>query len=139
MADDHKEEDDDYQDESLTDAVEAGDELRILLAAQRYVANELEGHRCPKCLSSQLRTGEQSSLLVQLRNLTKEIRLLRGQSSGGGQKSKTQKGVRDDLASLRARRAAVGESVPDDAGAAVLGTKNAPRRQGNRKPRNGGY
>jgi hypothetical protein len=113
--------------QSLESAVR-GDKRTALEAMRDYIAHQLEANLCPVCLNSRLRTGDQASLLLRLRDVLNEIEAL---PSADGEVS--------SLDQLRARRAArQGTSAPEDpAQPRELGSKSAERRSGSRRPGGG--
>ena len=68
--------------EKLTEAVESGDQRRSLVAIRNYLANELEGNRCPKCKASQLRTGDTAALVLRLTKVIEELAALGPEAKG---------------------------------------------------------
>jgi hypothetical protein len=58
---------------ALQNAVEDGNELKILLELRRLVAHELEGNRCAKCRMSNMNTGQIASLVAKLVDLNERI------------------------------------------------------------------
>lgn len=53
-----------------------GDRRAQLEAIRDYIARELDGNMCNKCLSSKLRTGDQASLILRLQAVLAEIEAL---------------------------------------------------------------
>lgn len=109
---------------SLVDEVRSGDTRRSLVALRDYLANELEGNRCPKCRASQLRTGDTASLALRLQKVIEDI------ASLPPEKVDLPEGV-PSLDGIRSRRSSARPSDPPNPAPAVKhGTKSAPRRQG---------
>lgn len=123
------------KDPSLIDAIESDDDLDVLEALLRYVANELEGNRCDRCKASMLKTGDTASLVLRMQNLNKEVQDLRRQRKQKQAPNELPEGV-TALERSRARRAIDPRSP--DAGVddpSKLGTRSAPRQQNGRQPR----
>lgn len=56
----------------LTDAMKGG-RREQLEALRDYITNELEGKRCTSCEISRLKSGEQTSLIKLLKDVTAEL------------------------------------------------------------------
>jgi hypothetical protein len=106
---------------NLAAAVQSGDSRRALLGIRDYIVNELDGHRCSKCLTSQLKSGDQATLVLRLQQVLKEL-----EETKPVEKAPTGGNVRS-LDSIRGNRDAVAAAAD---GERELGTKKAPRRQG---------
>jgi hypothetical protein len=92
---------------SLTDAVK-GDRRQQLEAYRDYIAAQLESKTCKSCDSSQLRYGEQTSLIKLLKDITAEIDAMNSAAS----KTSRLSGIRGGVANLdaaRERRQATGD------------------------------
>lgn len=102
----------------FADEVASGDRRRALLALRDYLVAALEGDPEPD-----------SALVLRLHRVLDDL-----DSCPASQTHETPEGV-VTLDSIRNRRTATGESATDDSARTDLGTKNAARRQGGRKPR----
>src|SRR5262249_42578030 len=90
-----------------------------------HIGRELDGNRCKTCHMSQLRTGDQASLLLRAQKLIEEIKELQKAEKPAA----TPEGV-TNLASIRAKRGIDRSPDAEDSGSAKLGTKAGTRRSG---------
>lgn len=106
----------------LVEAIQSGDPLRALLGLRDYIAHELDGQRCNKCQMSQLKAGDQASLILRLQQILKEIEHLL--PSSGASVPGAPGGKVTSLSAIRGQRNAIAT------GERELGTKKAQRRRG---------
>lgn len=110
-----------YSDEEIERMLRSDDELEALIGLRDYLVHELVGHRCPRCQSSQLRTGDTAALTLRFTQVRDRIEQLQAARKA----QETGKVV--GLAAIRGGRAA-GGTAPKDSASSRHGTKNAPRR-----------
>lgn len=67
----------------LTDAMK-GDRKAQLEALRDYITDELEGKRCTACEMSRLKSGEQTSLIKLLKDVTAELDAMKAAENKGG-------------------------------------------------------
>lgn len=106
----------------LIEAVQSGDARRALIGLRDHIVRELDGNRCSKCQMSQIKAGDQASLILRLQQILKEIEAL-NQAEEAKTEAEAGGKVRS-LAAIRSQRNAVAT------GDRELGTKKAARRRG---------
>lgn len=116
----------------LQEAIESGDTRRALIGLRDHIVRELDGQRCLKCSMSQLKSGDQASLILRLQQILVEIeKNPSAEQQARAEASAKSEGKVRSLADIRGSRDATA-SAEDDR---QLGTKSAARRQGG--PRRG--
>jgi len=108
----------------LIEAIRSGDPMRALVGLRDYIAHELDGQRCSKCQMSQLKAGDQASLILRLQQILKEIEQLPSENDSGNS-GKSPGGNVMSLAAIRGNRNAIATGDERE-----LGTKKAQRRRG---------
>lgn len=118
-------------DEAFLEEIRSNDARRQLVALRDLVAEELTGNRCKACQMLQIRSGEIASLAARLQKIIEDLQNI-PIAEGEQQPTAENKAQPTSLSLIRSRREATGtdDTGPDPE---VLGTKQAPRRQGGRR------
>lgn len=101
---------------SLTEASK-GSRKEQLEAIRDYITDQLEGTKCSKCQMSELRAGEQTSLIKLLREVTGELDAIAVKESKTGRIGAIRGGMGftppvTDIADMRERRSVTGDRRP---------------------------
>lgn len=105
-------------DQTFLEKITSGNQRQVLDAMIEFVARELSGNRCSKCMNSNMKSSDLASLVLRLQKLIEDRDAIPEEGAEQSQIDKMKE----------ARNA--GASVTALPG--TLGTKKAPRQQGGR-------
>jgi hypothetical protein len=121
--------------ESIAEVFAREDTLDSLIALRQFIAHELDGNRCKTCHMSQLKTGDQASLLLRAQKIIEDIETLR-RTKAPVNDQKLPEGV-TSLASIKQLRPTHWQPDTPDSDNSKLGTKAGTRRSGSGRRQSG--